>query len=328
MFDILTIIPGKKRTNPKGWTVFNAVCCHNRGHRADKKGRGGIRKEGNNWTYHCFNCSFSCSFTLGKTISQNTRKLLSWCGIDDTQIDKWSFESFQKRSLLEMLITDKGKPKQRIRFVDTELPPNAELIDTSNKDHLKFIEYINSRGLSINEYPFMVSPKDTGRNANRIIIPYTYKDRIVGYISRYIDDHFPKYIKEQQTGYVFGLDLQKKNWQYCIVTEGVIDALSINGCALTHNTISDEQAQLLYSLNRTIIVVPDYDKTGLDVIERAIDLGFQVSMPDWEPGIKDTNDAVKKYGKVATVLSILQNATSSKIKIDIMRKKIAKRISN
>ena len=42
--------------------------------------------------------------------------------------------------------------------------------------------------------------------------------------------------------------------------------------------------------------------------------------------IKDVNDAVVRYGKLPTLLSILQSATMSKIKIEIQRKKIEKTI--
>ena len=117
--------------------------------------------------------------------------------------------------------------------------------------------------------------------------------------------------------------MQKANWQVCIVVEGIFDALSINGCAVMHNAISDEQATLLKNLYRKVIVVPDQDKTGLEICERALDLGFSVSMPNW--GVKDVNDSVVKYGKVATMLSILQNETTNKIKIEMQRKKIDKR---
>jgi DNA primase len=110
------------------------------------------------------------------------------------------------------------------------------------------------------------------------------------------------------------------------VVEGIFDALSLNACALTHDTISDEQAEILRRLNRKIIVVPDLDKTGLTICDRAIELGFHVSIPDWENGIKDANDAVVKYGKLPTLLSILKNATNSKIKLEMTRKKPAKRI--
>jgi DNA primase len=172
----------------------------------------------------------------------------------------------------------------------------------------------------------MITPNEEGRNSDRIIIPYTFENKIVGHISRYLDNRIPKYIKEQQSGFIFGYDLQKPEYEVCIVVEGVLDALSINGCALTHDTISDEQAELLRRLNRRIIVVPDLDKSGIAIIDRAAELGFEVAIPNWAPEIKDTNDAVLKYGKVATLLSILQQATSSKIKIEMQRKKIAQRI--
>jgi hypothetical protein len=55
-------------------------------------------------------------------------------------------------------------------------------------------------------------------------------------------------------------------------------------------------------------------------------LGFQVSIPNWDIDVKDANDAVVKYGKLPTLLSILQNATSSKIKIEMQRRKLVNRI--
>ena len=41
-------------------------------------------------------------------------------------------------------------------------------------------------------------------------------------------------------------------------------------------------------------------------------------------GVKDVNDAVIRYGKVPTLLSILQCATNSKIKVEMRRKQIVK----
>jgi DNA primase len=161
---------------------------------------------------------------------------------------------------------------------------------------------------------------------NRIIIPYTYKDKIVGHTSRFLDNKTPKYINEQQPGYVFGIDFQKQDYEFCLLVEGIFDALSLNCCALTHNTINDDQALLLSTLNKRIIFVPDLDVTGLDTCDRALSLGYSVSIPNWDNNVKDVNDAVVKYGKLNTLLSILQNATTSKIKIEMQRKKIVKRI--
>jgi hypothetical protein len=137
---------------------------------------------------------------------------------------------------------------------------------------------------------------------NRVIVPYTYNNKIVGHTSRFLDNKIPKYINEQQPGYVFNIDIQKPEWQVCIVTEGIFDALSIDGVALMHNDISSDQALLLSTLNKKLIL----------------------SLPNWDVDVKDVNDAVIKYGKLPTLLSILQSATNSKIKIEMQRKKIGK----
>lgn len=326
MFDILQVIPGKKKLTQSGWHSFNAVCCHYRGHSIDRRGRGGIKfSDADNWSYHCFNCGFKSGFTLGKPLTKNTKQLLAWCGMDTDDINKYSFESLQHKDLLDFVKVKKEKKK--VKFKEMNLP-DAELIDAHNPKHEVFIEYLTKRKVEISRFPYMCTPDEEGRQANRIIIPFTFENKVVGHTSRYLDDRKPKFISEQQPGYLFGYDLQKPEWQACVVTEGIFDALSIDGCALTTNGISEEQAELLKQLNKKIIIVPDQDKSGMDVINRALELGFYVSIPSWETGIKDVNDAVIKYGKLATLLSILQSATNSKIKLEIKRKQLDKRLQH
>lgn len=93
-----------------------------------------------------------------------------------------------------------------------------------------------------------------------------------------------------------------------------------------HNDISPDQNTLLSQLNKQIVVVPDRDTTGLKICDKALELGYQVSLPNWDTDIKDVNDAVIRYGKLPTLLSIIQNKTNSKIKIEMQRRKIAKGI--
>jgi DNA primase len=158
-----------------------------------------------------------------------------------------------------------------------------------------------------------------------VIVPFTYNNTVVGNTTRFLDDRNPRYLNDFQPGYVFGTDLQHASWQHVIVVEGIFDALSISGVALMHNTVSDAQARLIRTLGREITVVPDQDRAGMDLVERAIELGWAVSMPDW-PDCKDVNDAVIKYGRLATLLTIMQSRETSRIKIEMRRKQVAKRI--
>jgi hypothetical protein len=244
--------------------------------------------------------------------------------MDDSDINKWSLHSLQHKDLLDSILTKK-KQHAVPKFKDVEMPA-GELIYEINPAHKVYIDYLATRGMTHNDYPFLVTPNEEGRNSQRLIIPYTYENKVVGSTSRYLDNRVPKFINDQQPGYVFGIDLQKPDWEVCLVFEGIFDAISMNGCALTHNTINDNQVGVLKKLGKRIIVVPDQDKTGLEICDRALELGFDVSLPNWADDVKDANDALIKYGKLTTLLSILDNATSSKIKIEMMRNKIGKRI--
>lgn len=318
MLDILSLIHGKKRTTLSGWHSFNAVCCQHRGHKADKRGRAGILFDGSCWTYSCFNCNFKCGVSPGKNFSNNVRTLLVWLGLDYQQIDKLSFENY--RSGYDSAFQESLKPII-INFDKKYLPEGSELLTIGNDCHKPYIEYLYSRSLSMEKYKYYVTPNAVGvRDRNRIIIPYYFNNELVGYTSRYIDNKIPKYISEQQHGYVFNYDMQNTDASVVILVEGQLDAISIDGCAYLGSTISDEQARLISKLGKEVIVVPDRDKSGMGICDRALELGYRVSIPEWHPGIKDTNNAVQKYGRLPTILSILESATTSKITVTMKRR--------
>jgi DNA primase len=93
-----------------------------------------------------------------------------------------------------------------------------------------------------------------------------------------------------------------------------------------HAEINDAQARLIRSLGRNVVVVPDQDAAGMKLVDRAVELGWAVSMPEWPGDIKDVNDAVIRWGKLATLLTIFQAQETSRIKIEMKRKQLAKKI--
>jgi len=249
--------------------------------------------------------------------------LLSWLGVPETDINWLNLESLRHKNLAD-LANDRSMHRiANIKFNEVSLPKTARLLEDTDT---QYNDYLKQRGLDRNDYAFMITPNDKGRNVNRIIVPYTNKNKIVGFTSRYTDNKIPKYINEQQKGYVFGLDLQKDNWKYLIVAEGIFDAISVNGCAVMHNSISDIQAQQIKQQYKEVIVVPDQDKPGLRLINDAIKHGFNVSIPDWGNETKDINDAVIKYGKVKTLIDIIKSKNASSIKIKLAKKALEKKI--
>ena len=53
---------------------------------------------------------------------------------------------------------------------------------------------------------------------------------------------------------------------------------------------------------------------------------WAVSIPEWPDGIKDVNDAVIRLGRLGTLLIILEAKETSKIKIELRKKQLVKRL--
>lgn len=325
MLDILGYLPAKRKATPSGWISFNAVCCQHNGSTADKRSRGGLKPTEQGWSYHCFNCNYTASFILGRSLSFKARRLLGWLGVPDAEIDALNLESLRHRSI-HGIIDDRQRMFNvlaGIEFEEQDLPSFSELL--TEEDFRR--DYLRQRCVP-DDYPVMIQdhPEKPWRHRPSVIIPFTHDDRIVGHTQRFLDDRKPKYISNSQPGYVFGTDLQHPDWTHAIVVEGIFDALSISGLAVMHSTISDEQARLIRSLGKEITVVPDQDLPGMELVDRAVELGWAVSMPPWPDDVKDVNDSVMRYGRLATLLTIFENRETSKIKIELRKKNLVKRL--
>jgi hypothetical protein len=326
MFDITTIIPARHRRTQKGWWSFDCPVCHLHNTSSDKRGRGGIHlTPDDGWAYHCFNCNHRAKFVPGETLSLAAKQLLRGLGLTEEDLTFINLESIKQRGLLNYLDPAPQAsvvPSMRtIEFETIDLP--GKMLNTSDPAHKSYVDYLTSRCIDINQYPFLVDDK---AKRDGIIIPFTHNGKVVGHTTRYFDDATPKYLSHQPDGYVFGLDYQLPDWTYLIVVEGPFCAMSINGAAVLHQVISGSQLAMLRATRKEIIVVPDQHKSGFEIIEQAIQEGLSVSIPEWHDDIKDVNDAVKMYGKIGALLTILRSREKSELKIDLRRKWLDKRV--
>ena len=327
MIDITNYLPAKRKSTSSGWISFNAPCCVHNGETADRRQRGGMKIADQSWSYHCFNCGYTASFVPGRNLSFKARKLLTWFNVPQQEIERINLESLKYRSM-QGIIDDRTRTANvisGIHFEEKELPPAAELV---TPEHQLEWQYCRDRYVPL-DFPIMTVKINDSVHWTRpqVIVPFTYDNIIVGYTCRMLDKRIPKYIHDMQHGYVFGVDLQHSNWQYVIVTEGVFDALSIGGVAVLHAEVNDAQVKMIRNLNRQVIVVPDQDTTGMKLVDRAIELGWSVSMPDWPDDVKDVNDAVRTQGRLATLLQIMQNCLSTKLKIELRKRQIEKKLA-
>lgn len=311
---IYSYLPARRKNTPSGWTKFNAVCCPHNGNTPDTRQRGGMIKNADGVSYHCFNCGFKASYQNGRHLTRKMRQLLSWLGAPDDTISKLSLEALkieEDEKIMEAIslpkFDDKPLPKDSVRLSEQSLC----------EENASAFEYIYSRGFTIDTYPFYWSPELN----DRIVIPFYYEGRTVGYTARKLTDGKPKYLSEQTPGYVFNLDRQSLDRKFVIVTEGPMDALSVDGVAVLGADIMDKQAMLINRLDRQVVVVPDRDLDGERTVKRAMELGWSVSMPQWPEGVKDVNDACLHFGKLAVLAAIVNNIESNELKIQLRMRK-------
>ena len=146
-----SFLPARAKSSPSGWTSFNAVCCHHRGHSRDTRKRGGVRYADGGVVYNCFNCKFTASWQPGRPISNKFRNLCKWLGAGDDDIKELVFEALKTES-------PEYKPenyKSSVEFTPKELPEGAlpisewlevELDSDQEEKLAQVVQYLLSRG--------------------------------------------------------------------------------------------------------------------------------------------------------------------------------------
>ena len=333
---IKSILPAKKKTTPSGWTSFNAPCCVHNGESADTRGRGGLTANPDgSVSFHCFNCNFKASYQPGRHLTFKFRKLLKWLGADDTDIKRLVIEAIRVRELVAPEEVKQEAEEERIDFKARDLPESAVSFRAMMTHHLlddfknvpgllnSAVNYTNLRKMDYDRYDFLWTDSTEHSLHQRVIIPFIWQGRTIGYTARAVTDGVkPKYYSSYEPNFVFNTNNQQPDSKFVIVCEGPFDAMSIDGVAVLNNECNETQADIIESLGREVIVVADKDRAGARMINNAIEYGWSVSFPVWLETSKDVNEAVVKYGKLFVLKTILDSKQTSKLKIELMKKKL------
>ena len=329
------LLPAKRKTNStSGWISFMAPCCHHNGESADTRGRGGMILNADGGTsYHCFNCNFKASYVPGRHLTYKFRKLLGWIGARENEIKPLVIDAIRVKDIVSPdAVIEEVEP---IDFKPRPLPDEAQDFFTLNtfytlnddKDvpqgYHNAVLYISNRLIDFQKYPFYWTPETQYNLHKRVIIPFTWKGNIIGYSARAFDDTVkPKYHSNYEPNYVFNVDRQKHDSKFVIVSEGPFDAMAVDGVAVLSNECSEIQADIIDSLGREVIVVPDGDKSGKKLIDDALEYGWSVSFPIWQKDYKDVSEAVEKLGKLFVLKSIIEAKETGRLKIELLRKRL------
>ena len=306
-------LPIKTSKTPSGWTTLDCPMC------SDTRKRGGIITSGPKISYNCFNCGFKTGWAPNPTLGKKFKDLVTTLGVDQAELHKVQVELLKYAEILEQEETaDYVYTLSQFKTVD--LPESAIALDDLPDDNA-VKQYAYDRGL-LGLYPLLYFEESLYKQ--RLVVPFSYNGELVGWTARHINPptkQTAKYLHNMQTGYVFNVDrFADTKREVVIVTEGVFDAILIDGVSIQGNSVGAEQAHLIGKLGQRIILCPDRDDAGKDLIEQALALDWEVSFPPWHADCKDAADAVQRYGRLATGSSIINHATSNKIKARVRAK--------
>ena len=251
------LLPAKRKHNSSsGWVSFNAVCCHHNGESADTRGRGGINSNGNgSVSYSCFNCGFRANYTPGRHLNYKFRKLLSWLGAPDTEVKRLVIEAIRVKDFVapdtvveereEITFDPRPLPKEALTIKQLSVFYRMSDYENMPEEIYTAVKYVGSR-VDYNKYEFYWTPEQAYNLHKRIIIPFYWKNEIIGYSARAVEDNVkPKYYSQYAHDYVFNTDQQTKEKKFVIVVEGPFDAMAVDGVAVLGNDVSEVQADII-----------------------------------------------------------------------------------
>ena len=334
----------KTKPSTNSWIAGNAPCCVHNGESGDTRGRGGLMLTPDGGiVWHCFNCQYKTGWAPGRHLSYKFRKLMLWLGADDLVIKRLVIEALRIKDTIapeiaaktkeEYVVKPRSLPKEAVSF--SQLVTFHELNDWRDADQFHdAVTYIHNRKIDLKKYEFFITPETQINLHKRVLIPFYYKGQVIGYTGRAFDPSvMPKYHNCYENNVVFNMDNQRKDSKFVLVMEGPFDAMAIDGIAVCGDHISEVQADLIESLGKEVIVVPDFDMqevnnkrvwTGERLVNLAIEYGWSVAYPIWNETCKDVSSAVEKYGKLFTLKTIIDSTESSKLKIELLKRRVHK----
>ena len=265
------------------------------------------------------------------------KKWMEWLGIPSQEIQNLRLQSLkfldQEKRLKK--VPEKKPIEFQVRQLPNEVITFRDLVSWRmmggelTPEMKAVVEYaINGRKLNQKEHidHLALSTSTTMDLNTRLIILFKYNGQVVGYTARAVGNAKKRYLSSHDANFVFNLDAQTPNRKFVIVCEGPIDALMVDGVAVCTNEISERKAEIINSLNREVIVVPDVNKPGLQMIHDALKYGWSVSFPQWQTNADDINQAVIKLGVFDTFEQILKGKISNQLKIKLLEKDLRRYI--
>lgn len=295
--------------NDRGFRTVKCAVCN------DYQERGGFKFDGDSVGYSCWNCSERFRYEEGTgKFSRNCRSILEAFGITREELQQVSSSIFFNRgNKSDSEITVKSVTKLKLNTPEVALPERCFRI--GHDDHLEIqlplVQYLLDRKIDPFLYDFRFSLKS--EYLRRVIIPFTRDGKIIYWQARAIDDDVKRrYLNcsMARDAVMYGYDeLSRYDDAPLFITEGVFDAIPLNGVCLLGSTLNQSKFEILKRSRRRKIFVFDKDTSGGALGKTVIEHGWEITHVD--DRVNDVNDSIIQLGLPYTIYSLIQNATTS-----------------
>lgn len=296
------------KTNSRGWYQVLCKVCNDHGRKGK---RAAFHFENGTVGYNCFNCGHTAMFdpSTHKSIPRDMVTVLEAFGVNK---DEWQPLVFELMSA-DKALTIKTKKRENYEPTSIDLPPYFTPIDENGDEFDRYaIEYLKEeRLIDWKSYPFYVGRKTSNPGSKkwygRLIIPFYKDNRLIFYQGRDLTGiRQKKYLSPDvsRENVLFGYEnILKDTDEPLYIVEGWFDAWHLDGVAVLGNRMTQHQIYWINQSRRPKVVIPDRFGKGYLLAEQALELGWAISTPD-VGDCKDPNEAIVKYGKVYTLMSI------------------------
>lgn len=299
-----------------GWNrIYCEVCGDGEGR--TKGPRGGWLFSGEQAFYRCFNCGIKASFDPEREFPycKDMWKVLASFGIPEDEHKPIAYKNRLKDKPFSKPI------RKEINIEYLKIPDHFYKLSEAAPENIiakKAKAFLwDKKRIKSDQYEFYLSTGDSKEgpreNAiaktllNKIIIPYFKDGKLVYYQGRDIDKK--KYINAScpRISIIYGFDKLMRDVQKPLfITEGFWDAFHLDGVCVLENNITKNQIDILQKSPRRKIVVPDKKDDTKKLASQALELGWELALPEIG-NCEDITEAIVKYGKIYVLNSLVSN---------------------
>lgn len=292
--------------SPTGFYNLRCPVCH------DHSERGGFKFDGDTTGYSCWNCQSKFKYEEGTgKLSKNAKDILECFGITREVLRELTSSIFLKPPE-ESEISLENVTKVKLHTPEIAFPDRTRALLSDGHDEMQepILEYLIGRKIDPLKHAFYFSldPKFL----RRVIIPYWRDGKLIYWQARTIDAGVkPRYKNPtvSKDAIIYGYDqLHSYDTAPLFVTEGVFDAMMIDGASIMSASLNAAKIEILKRTKRRLIFVIDRDHAGGELGKAVLENGWELTFVDVRAA--DINDSVVKFGLPYTAFSLLKNATT------------------